>query len=116
MSPQTRPGIPTTLKIWLQELVRSIPARSTGTLLELLFGTLLSERGLISQAVLMIAPRRGWQAYYWLVERARLPWIALVRALCGIVEWIRLFARSPGRTVADRRRVEPGIARSGPLN
>jgi DDE superfamily endonuclease len=86
MSPQTRPGVPTTLKIWLQELVRSIPARSTGTLLELLFGTLLSERGLISQAVLMIAPRRGWPAYYWLVERARLPWIALVRALCGIVE------------------------------
>lgn len=99
MSPQTRPGIPTTLKIWLHDLVGSIPSRNTGTLLELLFGALLTDRGMISQALLMIAPRRGWQAYYWFVEHARLPWIHVVRAVCGIVE--REFPEERRRLIVD---------------
>jgi hypothetical protein len=41
---------------------------------------------MISQALLAIAPRRCWQAYYWFVERGRLPWIRLVRGLCAILE------------------------------
>jgi DDE superfamily endonuclease len=86
MSPTTCSGVPTTLKTWLLELVRSMPARSVATLLELLFGTLLTNRGMISQAILAIAPRRCWQAYYWFVERGRLPWIRLVRGLCAILE------------------------------
>ena len=66
MSPGS--AFPTTLRTWLQEVV--IPSRCVGTLLELLFGTMLSDRGMISQAILAIAPRRGWQAYYWFVEES----------------------------------------------
>ena len=90
MSPGS--AFPTTLRTWLQEVVRSIPSRCVGTLLELLFGTMLTDRGMISQAILAIAPRRGWQAYYWFVEHAHFPWIGLVHALCDIVERESLFA------------------------
>src|SRR3954471_3855590 len=86
MSPRTGSAFPTTLRTWLQEVVRSIPSRCVGTLLELLFGTMLTDRGMISQAILAIAPRRGWQAYYWFVEHAHFPWIGLVHALCDLVE------------------------------
>ena len=86
MSPRTGSAFPTTLRTWLPEVVRSSPSRCVGTLLELLFGTMLTDRGMISQAILAIAPRRGWQAYYWFVEHAHFPWIGLVHALCDIVE------------------------------
>ena len=84
MSPRTGSAFPTTLRTWLQEVVRSIPSRCVGTLLELLFGTMLTDRGMISQAILAIAPRRGWQAYSWFVEHAHFPWIGLVHALCDM--------------------------------
>src|SRR5690242_11093386 len=85
MSPRTGFALPTTIRTWFLELVGSIPPRSVGTLLELLFGTMLSDRGMISQAILAITPRCGWQAYYWFVERARFPWIRLVHRICDIV-------------------------------
>lgn len=67
MSPRTGSAFPTTLRTWLQEVVRSIPSRCVGTLLELLFGTMLTDRGMISQAILAIAPR---MAGLLLVRRA----------------------------------------------
>jgi hypothetical protein len=85
MSSRTGLLLPTTLRTWLFDLVQSIPARSVATLLELLLGMMLSERGMISQAILAITPRCGWQAYYWFVEHARFPWIRLVHGLCAIV-------------------------------
>lgn len=85
MSPRTGFALPTTVRTWFLEVVGSIPPRSVGTLLELLFGTMLSDRGMISQAILAITPRCGWQAYYWFVERARFPWIRLVHRICDIV-------------------------------
>jgi len=45
MSPRIGSAFPTTLRTWLQEVVRSIPSRCVGTLLELLFGTMLTDRG-----------------------------------------------------------------------
>lgn len=86
MSPGPGVVFPATLKTWLIDLVASIPSRGLGTLLELLLGTMLTPRGMISQALLAITPRRGWQAYYWFVEHAQFPWISLVRALCAIVQ------------------------------
>jgi hypothetical protein len=53
--------------------------------LELLFGALLTDRGMISQALLAITPRRGWQAYYWFVEHGQFPWIRMVQTLCRIL-------------------------------
>lgn len=86
MSPGPGAVFPATLKTWLVDLVASIPPRGLGTLLELLLGTMLTPRGMISQALLAITPRRNWQAYYWFVEHAQFPWISLVRALCAIVQ------------------------------
>ena len=46
---------------------------------------MLTDRGMISQLIPLIAPRRGWQACNsWFVEHAHFPW--MVHALCDIVE------------------------------
>ena len=96
MSPRTGSAFPTTLRTWLQEVVRSIPSRCVGTLLELLFGTMLTDRGMISQAILAIAPRRGWQAYYWSVRRS---------IGCRAVDrWWRRSASRPAATEPGRIR------------
>lgn len=72
MSPRTGSAFPTTLRTWLQEVVRSIPSRCVGTLLELLFGTMLTDRGMISQAILAIAPA------------PRMAGLLLVRRACAL--------------------------------
>ena len=85
MVPHSRPELPAPLRTWLEALVASNPPRCAGTLLELLLGTMLSDRGLLSRALLAIVPRRCWQAYYWMVERGKLRWLPLVHALCALL-------------------------------
>jgi len=85
MAPHSRPDLPASLRIWLAALVASNPPRCAGTLLELLLGTMLTDRGLLSRALLAIVPRRCWQAYYWMVERGKLWWLPLVHTLCALL-------------------------------
>jgi hypothetical protein len=72
-------------RTWLEALVASNPPRCAGTLLELPLGTMLSDRGLLSRALLGLVPRRCWQAYYWMVERGKLRWLPLVHALRALL-------------------------------
>src|SRR3954447_14743555 len=58
------------------------PARRL-TLLELIVGALLASGGPVTQAILALTPRLGWQAYHWMLERFRL--LGLISALCRIV-------------------------------
>src|SRR3954466_8628475 len=51
------------------------------TLLELIVGALLASD--VTQAILVLTPRLGWQAYHWMLERFRL--LGLISALCRIV-------------------------------
>src|SRR5688500_5398385 len=81
MEPPHETGFPTTLCRWIGEIVQSSPEAARLTLLELIVGAVLASD--VTQAVLALTPRLGWQAYHWMLERFRL--LGLISALCRIV-------------------------------
>src|SRR6187551_2664418 len=85
MEPHHETGFPATLCRWVEEIVQSSPGAAQLTLLELIVGGLLAAGGHVTQAFLALAPRLGWQAYHWMLERGRFRLLGLVAALCGIV-------------------------------
>jgi hypothetical protein len=85
MEPHCETSFPTTLSKWLREIVLSIPEAARTTLAELIIGALLAGGGHVTQAVLTLTPRLGWQAYYWMIERGRFRLLGLIAALCGII-------------------------------
>src|SRR5688500_342020 len=81
MEPPHETGFPTTLCRWIGEIVQSSPEAARLTLLELIVGAVLASD--VTQAILALTPRLGWQAYHWMLERFRL--LGLISALCRIV-------------------------------
>jgi hypothetical protein len=63
--------------------VQSSPEAARLTLLELIVGALLASD--VTQAILALTPRLGWQAYHWMLERGRFRLLGLISALCRIV-------------------------------
>ena len=61
--------------------MQSSPEAARLTLLELIVGALLASD--VTQAILALTPRLGWQADHWMLERFRL--LGLIAALCRIV-------------------------------
>src|SRR3712207_1257053 len=94
MAPQAEAGFPATLATWVREIVRSTPEPARATLAELIVGAMLGGGGHVTQAILALAPRRGWRARHWMLERGRFRLPGLVAALCGIV---RRETRGPRR-------------------
>src|SRR3954454_16492133 len=85
MEPPPETGFPTTLCRWIGEIVQSSPEAARLTLLELIVGALLASGGHVTQAILALTPRLGWQAYHWMLERGRFRLLGLISALCRIV-------------------------------
>ena len=85
MEPHHDTGFPTTLHRWIGEIVQSSPEAARLTLLELIVGALLASGGHVTQAILALTPRLGWQAYHWMLERGRFRLLGLISALCRIV-------------------------------
>jgi hypothetical protein len=83
MEPPHATSFPATLCRWVGEIVQSSPEAARLTLVELIVGALLASGGHVTQAVLALTPRLGWQAYHWMLERFRL--LGLISALCRIV-------------------------------
>jgi hypothetical protein len=94
MAPQAEASFPATLATWVWEIVRSTPEPSRATLAELILGAMLGGGGHVTRAILAVTPRRGWQAYHWMLEHGRFRLLGLVAALCGIV---RRETRGPRR-------------------
>ena len=65
--------------------MQSSPGAAQLTLLELIVGALLASGGHVTQAILALTPRLGWQAYHWMLERGRFRLLGLISALCRIV-------------------------------
>ena len=63
--------------------MQSSPEAARLTLLELIVGAVLASGGHVTQAILALTPRLGWQAYHWMLERFRL--LGLIAAVCWIV-------------------------------
>src|SRR3954470_24274663 len=85
MEPHHETGFPTTLCRWVGEIVQSSPEAARLTLLELIVGALLASGGHVTQTMLALTPRLGWQAYHWMLERGRFRLLGLISALCRIV-------------------------------
>ena len=85
MAPQGEAGVPATLSRWVREIVGAIPGPARSTIAELILGALLGGGGHVTQAVLALTPRLGWQAYHWMIEHGRFRLLGLVAALCDIV-------------------------------
>src|SRR3954465_6918340 len=85
MEPHHETGFPTTLCRWVGEIVQSSPEAGRLTLLELIVGALLASGGHVTQAILVLTPRLGWQAYHWMLEHGRFRLLGLISALCRIV-------------------------------
>src|SRR3954468_11034637 len=85
MEPHHETGFPTTLCRWVGEIVQSSPEAGRLTLLELIVGALLASGGHVTQAILALTPRLGWQAYHWILEHGRFRLLGLISALCRIV-------------------------------
>src|SRR3954462_3753452 len=76
-------SIPTVLLIWFQTIADAIPIRARTTVVELVFGCMLT--GHVTQAISAITPRRGWRAYFRMIETDGFSWLDIVHALCRIV-------------------------------
>jgi DDE superfamily endonuclease len=85
MEPHHETGFPTTLCRWVLEIVQSSPEAARLTLLELIVGALLASGGHVTQAILALTPRLGWQAYHWMLGRGRFRLLGRIAALCRIV-------------------------------
>jgi hypothetical protein len=85
MAPPHETGFPATLYRWVGEIVQSSPEAARLTLAELIVGALLASGGHVTQAILALTPRLGWQAYHWMLERGRFRLLGLIAALCRIV-------------------------------
>jgi hypothetical protein len=85
MEPYYETSFPATLCKWVGEIVQSSPEAGRLTLLELIVGALLASGGHVTQAILALTPRLGWQAYHWMLEHGRFRLLGLISALCRIV-------------------------------
>src|SRR3954470_22138548 len=85
MEPHHETGFPATLCRWVGEIVQSSPEAARLTLVELIVGALLASGGHVTQAILALTPRLGWQAYHWMLEHGRFRLLDLISALCRIV-------------------------------
>src|SRR3954462_15534989 len=85
MEPHHETGFPATLCQWIGEIVQSSPEAARLTLVELIVGALLASGGYVTQAILALTPRLGWQAYHWMLEHCRFRLLGLIAALCRIV-------------------------------
>jgi hypothetical protein len=71
-------GFPATLCKWVGEIVQSSPEAARLTLVKLIVGALLVSGGHVTQAILALTPRLGWQAYHWMLEHGRFRLLGLV--------------------------------------
>src|SRR5919202_7120339 len=85
MAPRGEAGVPATLSRWVREIVGAIPGPARSTVAGLILGALLGGGGHVTQAVLALTPRLGWQAYRWMIAHGRFRLPGLVAALCGVV-------------------------------
>src|SRR3954467_11016372 len=84
MEPHHETGFPATLCRWVEEIVQSSPEAARLTVLELVGGAVVGSGGHVTQAILALTPRLGWQAYHWMLKRGRYPLLGLISALCRV--------------------------------
>lgn len=72
-------GIPRELGYWITFLAEALPLRSVGTFVELLFGSMLTSAGFVTEAYLAIPMRNHWTSYYKWLQEGKWSWLGLAR-------------------------------------
>lgn len=102
--PTAAPEVPARLSTMLHHLAAAVPGRGRQTFLELLVGAAVSRQGHVTDALLAIAPSRGWTTYFWFLEYGRWSWLAVVAALVGLLK--RFFQPAAWHVILDDTVVE----------
>ena len=96
--------VPPVLATLIGRLAAAVPGRARATFTELLIGAAVTRGGHVTDAILAVGLSRSWTTYYWLLERGRWSWLAVWRALLGVLEG--LFAPPVWHVVIDDTVVE----------
>ena len=64
---------------WITFLSEALPLRGRSTFIELLVGSFMTRRGLVTEALLAISRKCHWTTYYKWIEQGRWSWIGLAR-------------------------------------
>jgi len=96
--------VPPVLATLIGRLAAAVPGRARATFTELLIGAAVTRGGHVTDAILAAGLSRAWTTYYWLLERGRWSWLAVWRALLGVLEG--LFAPPVWHVVVDDTVVE----------
>ena len=102
--------IPPLLTALIGHLAAAVPARTRTTFTELLVGAATTRGGHVTDAILAAGLTRSWTTYYWFLEYGRWAWLAVWRALPGILT--ALFAPAVWYVVIDDTVVERISARA----
>src|SRR5947208_9889233 len=82
----SRVTVPPILATLIGRIAAAVPGRARATFTELLIGAAVTRGGHVTDAILAVGLSRAWTSYYWLLERGRWSWLAVWRALLGVLE------------------------------
>src|SRR3954447_17244765 len=79
-------AVPPILTTLVGRLAEAVPRRARTTFTELLLGAATTRGGHVTDAILAAGLSRSWTTYYWFLQRGRWTWLAVWRALLGVLE------------------------------
>src|SRR5438309_4071209 len=103
-------AVPPILTTLVGRLAEAVPRRARATFTELLLGAATTRGGHVTDAILAAGLSRSWTTYYWFLQRGRWAWLAVWRALLGVLK--ELFAPPVWHVVIDDTVVERISARA----
>lgn len=75
---------------WVTFLWQALPPKLQPTLIEMLFGAMISRKGHVTSAIMCIRNKLHWNSYYKAIERGRFFWLLLAKQWLALL--IKLFA------------------------
>ncbi len=75
---------------WVTFLWQALPPKLQPTLLEMLFGAMISRKGHVTSAIMCIRTKLHWNSYYKAIERGRFFWLLLAKQWLALL--MKLFA------------------------
>jgi DDE superfamily endonuclease len=119
--------VPLILTTLVGRLAEAVPRRGRTTFTELLLGAATTRGGHVTDAILAAGLSRGWTTYYWFLQRGRWMWLAVWRALLGVLQELfepsvwhviiddtvveRISSRAPGSLVHHNHAAKPNRSR-----
>src|SRR3954452_16026184 len=120
-------AVPPILTTLVGRLAEAVPRRARTTFTELLLGAATTRGGHVTDAILAAGLSRSWTTYYRFLQRGCWAWLAVWRALLGVLEELfappvwhvviddtvveRISARAPGSLVHHNHAAKPNRSR-----